>query len=95
MVLALFLVVFIVGPGVFRLLMRAEPSRSVLGWLTLFTASFVVISIVLRYGVAAGWGANVWLAALSLGAIWFGWIGVLAMGAQALRRADPGPVMRR
>ncbi len=35
------------------------------------------------------------MAGVSLLLIWLGWIGVLAFGTQALRRAHPGPSTRR
>ncbi|MFK7836741.1 MAG: hypothetical protein AB8B60_11010 [Sulfitobacter sp.] len=92
---ALFAIFFIGGPLVFWGFTRSEPSdfgQWVLGTVTALMAG---MGMFLRYGFADLWGRHVVLTVLSLALIWLAWIGVLAFGAQALRRVHPGRQMRR
>ena len=96
MTLALiFLTVFITGPLIFRWLTRAAPSRAGQRRLLAFTALMAAGGLLLRYAPNGGWGRDLAQTIPGILMIWCAWIGVLAYGAQALRRADPGPAMRR
>ncbi len=93
--IALFLIVFVGGPLVFRALTRDGPSPAAFRRLSLFTALCAATGLTLRYGFADLWGRDLLLTGVGVAFIWGGWIGVLAYGAQALRRMDRGLRMRR
>jgi hypothetical protein len=95
MLAGVFLLIFLAGPFVFRMLTKAEPSRWGLGFLTLSAVLPVAAGLGLRYGMAAQWGQDVQITLAAILLIWLGWIGLLAFGAQMMRRADPGLGMRR
>ena len=92
---ALFVIVFVGGPLAFRALMRGGPSPASFRRLALFTAICAVAGLSLRYGFADMWGRDLLLTGAGMAFIWGGWIGVLAYGAQALRRIDRRAHMRR
>ena len=92
----IFLIFFVAGPFAFRLLTRADPpSVAALRRLVAMAAGCGLAAFALRYGLAAGWGVDLRVTLLGIALIWGAWIGVLAFGAQALRRAHPGLTMRR
>jgi hypothetical protein len=93
--LILFIIVFGLGPLTFRALTRAGPSPVAFRRLAIFTALCAATGLTLRYGLADLWGRNVLVTGGGVAFIWGGWIGVLAYGAQALRRRDTGLQMRR
>ena len=90
-----FLAVFIVGPLVFRLLTRRPPSRQGQLALICFTVLMGAGGLLIRFELGADWGQRPLPTLWGILMSWFGWIGVLAFGAQALRQADPRPAMRR
>ncbi len=92
---ALFLFFFLVGPLSFRLLTKAKPSGHGMRRLAAIAVILALSGIVLRYIAPDRWGHALWLTGLVILLLWCGWIAVLALGAQALRSADPGPIMRR
>jgi hypothetical protein len=61
----------------------------------MFTAICATTGLTLRYGFADLWGRNPLVTGGGIAFIWGGWIGLLAYGAQALRRMDNGQRMRR
>ena len=63
--------------------------------LGVFVGVFVLAGLALRYGVIAIMGPSALIVAGSVLMMRFAWIGGLAFGAQALRRADTGAAMRR
>lgn len=91
----LFLIVFIGGPLAIRGLTRSEPSPAAFRRLAILTALCAAMGLTLRYGFADLWGQNLLITGAGIAFIWGGWIGVLAYGAQALRRMDHGLRMRR
>ncbi|QUJ76401.1 hypothetical protein KDD17_16190 [Sulfitobacter albidus] len=93
--IVLFALVFIGGPLAFRALTASGPSPRAFRRLALFTALCAATGLTLRYGMAELWGQNLLVTGAGMAFIWGGWIGVLAYGAQALRRVDPGLRMRR
>jgi hypothetical protein len=93
--LAAFLVVFIGGPLVFRLLTRGKPDRRSLRALVLLAFLCAVAGMAIRYGVAQYWGENLLASMGAIACIWLGWIAVLAFVAQVLRRAYPGATSQR
>ncbi|WP_299564628.1 hypothetical protein [uncultured Sulfitobacter sp.] len=93
--IALFVLAFVGGPVAFRSLTRAGPSRTAFRRLALFTALCAATGLTLRYGFADLWGLDYLLTGTGMLFIWGGWIGVLAYGAQALRRLDRGRAMRQ
>tara|TARA_R110002124_G_scaffold185798_1_gene353328 strand:- start:131 stop:496 length:366 start_codon:yes stop_codon:yes gene_type:complete len=92
---ALFVIVFVGGPLAFRALMRGVPSPAAFRRLALCTAICAGAGLSLRYGYADMWGRDLMLTGAAVAFIWGGWIGVLAYGAQALRRMDRRAHMRR
>lgn len=92
---ALFLLFFVGGPLIFRSVTRVKPSRQGLRRLGFATAFLAAGGIGLRYGFPQRWGQDVWFTGAGILLIWFAWIGVLAFGAQTLRRNDGGLRMRR
>lgn len=92
---AVFLIVFVGGPLAFRALTHHGPTPAAFRRLALFTALCAAIGLTLRYGFANLWGRNLLVTGAGVTSIWGGWIGVLAYGAQALRRMDSGVRMRR
>lgn len=91
----LFLLVFVAGPLTFRALTKKPPSISGTRFLAAFTFGCAACALAIRYGLAKSWGVDMLMAGVSLLLIWLGWIGVLAFGTQALRRAYPGPSTQR
>jgi hypothetical protein len=91
----LFVIIFVGGPLVFRALTRHGPSLVAFRRLAMFTALCAATGLTLRYGFAHLWGSNLLVTGGGVAFIWGGWIGVLAYGAQALRRTDGGLGMRR
>jgi hypothetical protein len=93
--LVLFLIVFVGGPLAFRALTRGGPSPVAFRRLSVFTALCAATGLTLRYGFSDLWGQNLLITGAGITFIWGGWIGVLAYGAQGLRRIDHGVRMRR
>ena len=91
----LFVIVFVDGPLAFRALTRGGPSPTAFRRLAIFTALCAATGLTLRYGFTHLWGQNLLVTGTGIAFIWGGWIGVLAYGAQALRRMDHGLRMRR
>lgn len=91
----LFVIVFIGGPFAFRALTQGGPSPTAFRRLAMFTALCAAIGLTMRYGFSGLWGQNLLVTGAGVAFIWGGWIGVLAYGAQALRRMDHGLRMRR
>jgi hypothetical protein len=91
----LFIVVFVVGPLIFRALTNRAPSRAQMLLLAIFSFVCAAAALAIRYGLARPLDADMLMAGLSVLLIWLGWIGVLAFGTQALRRAYRGTSMRR
>lgn len=91
----LFLIVFVGGPLAFRALTREGPSLRAFRRVALFAALCAATGLTLRYGFVDLWGRNLLVTGAGIAFIWGGWIGVLAYGAQALRRMDSGAHMRR
>jgi len=91
----LFAIVFIGGPLAFRALTRGGPSPRAFRRLAIFTALCAATGLTMRYGFSDLWGRNILVTGGGVAFIWGGWIGVLAYGAQALRRMDSGVRMRR
>jgi predicted ABC-type exoprotein transport system permease subunit len=90
-----FLLVFVVGPLIFRAMTKRQPTKGQM----LFLLSFALVSagaaLAIRYGLARPLDAEMLMAGVSLLLIWLAWIGVLAFVTQALRRAYPGQKFRR
>jgi len=91
----LFVMFFAGGPLAFRSLTQAGPSAAAFRRLAIFTAVCAATGLTLLYGLADVWGRNLLVTGAGVAFIWGGWIGLLAYGAQALRRADAGVSMRR
>lgn len=91
----LFLIVFVGGPLAFRALTRGGSSPVAFRRLAMFTAVCAATGLTMQYGFADLWGRNLLITGAGVAFIWGGWIGVLAYGAQALRRMDKGLRMRR
>ncbi len=90
-----FVVFFVGGPLIFRGLTRNPPTARRLRRLVLLTAGFVAVGLIIRFGLPDLWGQNLWVTTGGIVLIWFGWIGVLAFVALALRQNDPSVKMRR
>jgi len=95
MLAAAFLVFFVAGPLVFREVTRPDPSQTQLRVIASVTAVLALGGLAVRYGFAPQWGNDLILTCAGILLIWLAWIGVLAFGTQALRRADNGLRMRR
>ncbi|GLT08858.1 hypothetical protein ACFQFQ_02270 [Sulfitobacter porphyrae] len=93
--IGIFAIFFVGGPLTFRALTRPAPSRDALQALIVFAGVFALFGLGLRIVFAGRWGHEVMLTVGGILALWFAWIGVLALGAQAFRRAEPGLYMRR
>lgn len=91
---ALFCWVFVVGPLGFRMLTRRGHDVHRQWLLGVCTVGLALAGLGLRYGFAEVWGQYLGVTLGSIGLIWCAWIGLLAYGAQAMRRADTGPRMR-
>lgn len=88
--IGIFAMFFVAGPLVFRALTQPTPSRDGLHALAVFAGVFALFGLGLRFGLAGPWGSDVMLTVSCILALWLAWIGVLALGAQAFRRAEPG-----
>ncbi|OAN78587.1 hypothetical protein A8B82_09455 [Sulfitobacter sp. EhC04] len=93
--IGIFTMFFVAGPLVFRALTQPTPSRHGLHALAVFAGVFALFGLGLRFGLAGPWGSDVMLTVGCILALWLAWIGVLALGAQAFRRAEPGLQMHR
>jgi hypothetical protein len=90
-----FVIFFVGGPLIFRALMQADPTALTLRVLGLVTAACALGGVVLRYGSSPSLGDDLILTGAAILTAWFAWIGILAFGAQMLRRADDGAQIRR
>ena len=90
-----FLIVFLIGPFLFKALIAVPPSLRVIRALAAMVLVTFLIALALRYGLLRYWGDSAWLLGAIALALWAAWIGVIALVVQALRRADPRPAMRR
>lgn len=93
--IAVFVIVFVAGPLIFRALTNDRPSRRGLHRIAAFAVVCAVTALVIRYGFAHRWENDLVATAVSVLFIWLGWIGILALATQALRQTDPGVAMRR
>ncbi len=93
--IAIFLIVFIAGPLIFRALTGNKPSRQGLRNIAIFAVLCASTALAIRYGFASRWGTELGTTAISVMFIWLGWIGILAFATQVLRGSDPGAPMRR
>ena len=91
----LFVIVFVGGPLAFRALTHNGPSPVAFRRLAIFTALCAAVGLTMRYGLSQLWGQDLLVTGTGIAFVWGGWIGVLAYGAQALRRMDRGLRMRR
>ncbi len=90
-----FLIVFLIGPFLFKALIAVPPSLRAIRALAAMVLATFLIALALRYGLLRYWGDSAWLLGASALALWAAWIGVIALVVQSLRRADPRPAMRR
>ncbi|AXI48370.1 hypothetical protein C1J03_21665 [Sulfitobacter sp. SK012] len=91
----LFLIIFIVGPVLFRQMTKPEPSRASFWILGLCTGLCALGGLAVRFGLPLAWGRDFTVTIAGIALIWIAWISVLSPGAQSLRRRDPGTLMRR
>lgn len=90
-----FLIVFLIGPFLFKALITVPPSLRAIRTLGAVVLAAFLIVIGLRYGLLRFWSDSLWLLGAVPLALWSAWIAVIALVVQALRRADPRPAMRR
>ncbi|QFT57999.1 hypothetical protein FIU94_04105 [Sulfitobacter sp. THAF37] len=93
--ISMFMVFFVGGPLVFRALTQPAPSRGAMRSVAVFACVSAMFSLGLRFGFAEMLDRDSMMALACVLGLWFAWIGVLALGAQAVRRVDTGPHMRR
>lgn len=82
-----FMILFVGGPLVFRLLIWMAIKPKMLGAIA---ATIMFVAIALRYGFRDQWGVDIGLTISALFLIWMAWIAVLVLGVQAMRAANPG-----
>lgn len=90
-----FLIVFLIGPFLFKALIAVPPSLRAIRALGAVVLAAFLTAIGLRYGLLRFWSDSLWLLGAVALALWSAWIAVIALVVQALRRADPRPAMRR
>ena len=90
-----FLIVFLIGPFLFKALIAVPPSLRAIRALAAMVLVTFLIALALRYGLLRYWSDSAWLLGVIALALWAAWIGAIALVVQALRRADPRPAMRR
>ncbi|MEM5541119.1 hypothetical protein WNY61_00075 [Sulfitobacter sp. AS92] len=90
-----FLIVFLIGPFLFKALIAVPPSRRAIRVVGAVVLAAFLTAIGLRYGLLRFWSDSLWLLGAVALALWSAWIAVIALVVQALRRADPRPAMRR
>ncbi len=95
MLVAIFLVVFVGGPLIFRTMTNASPTSRVLRTLSLLALSCVIAGLLLRYFTTDDRGLSLWLSGAGVLLIWVAWIGVLAFVVQTLRHKNSSIRMRR
>jgi Co/Zn/Cd efflux system component len=91
----LFLLIFVVGPLIFRAMTQRQPSKGQMLFLAVFALVSVGAALAIRYGWARPLDADMLMAGVSIVLIWLGWIGVMAFVTQALRHAYPDQMVRR
>ncbi|MGJ8616428.1 MAG: hypothetical protein ACSHWS_06270 [Sulfitobacter sp.] len=91
----IFLVFFIGGPLIFRVLTKDLPTLQRMKLLGMLTTGFAIAGLFIRFAMPGLWGQNLWITVAGVTLVWFAWIGVLAFAAMALRRNDPSAQMRR
>lgn len=92
---AIFLTVFVGGPLIFRFLTLPKATIPHARKMAVLALACAIAALVLRYGLPEYIASDPWMILASVLLIWLGWISILAFGALALRRADPGLSMRR
>ncbi|MAP14466.1 MAG: hypothetical protein CMH86_06080 [Oceanibulbus sp.] len=90
-----FLIVFLIGPFLFKALIAVPPSLRAIRVLGAVVLAAFLTAIGLRYGLLRFWSDSLWLLGAVALALWSAWIAVIALVVQALRCADPRPAMRR
>lgn len=93
--IAIFLMVFVAGPLIFRAMIRPPATPGMTRFLACCAFGCAAAALALRYGMAQRWGADMLMTGAGVLLIWLGWISVLAFGTQALRQADPHRIMRQ
>ncbi|MFT6021933.1 MAG: hypothetical protein ACI9PY_000038 [Ascidiaceihabitans sp.] len=91
---AIFFLVFVVGPLVFFAFIRPVPTRRQFRGLIAITAGCLGLGLALRFGSNA-WGRDPVQTFASMSMMWAAWIAILALVVQRFRAADSGAVMRR
>ncbi len=89
-----FLIVFLIGPFLFKALIAVPPSLRAIRALGAVVLAAFLTAIGLRYGLLRYWNDSLWLLGAVALALWSAWIAVIAPVVQALRSADPRPAMR-
>jgi hypothetical protein len=92
---AIFLTVFVAGPLIFRFLTLPKATVTQSRRMAVLALICAIAALILRYGLPAHIASDPSMILASVLLIWLGWISILAFGALALRRADPGLSMRR
>ncbi len=92
---AVFLIVFLGGPLLFGLFTKCAPSKGNMRMLVLIAILCAGAALVLRYGALVNWREDPLVVVAGIVLIWWGWIAILAVVTQVLRRADQGLAMRR
>ncbi len=90
-----FLIVFLIGPFLFKALIAMPPSLRAIRALGAVVLAAFLIAIGLRYGLLRFWSDSLWLLGAVALTLWSAWIAVIALVVQALRRADPRPAVHR
>ena len=90
-----FLIVFLIGPFLFKALIAVPPSLRAIRTLGAMVLATFLFATGLRYGLLRYWSDSPWLLGVIALTLWAAWIGVIALVVQSLRRADPRPAMHR
>lgn len=93
--IVLFIVVFVIGPVLFRSGLNHADTVNKARFLMLMPAAFGLAGWGAKWLAGASWGREMWATLPGITLVWLGWIGLLIYGAARVQAMMPTPTGRR
>lgn len=87
---AVFLVIFVVGPALFRALTRNKATKRTIRMLLICAIAGIAAGLGLRFVAGDQWGIDLWFTLGPLVLFWLAWICLIALGVHVVKYLVPG-----